>query len=293
MPRLAYVNGRYVPHRDAAVHVEDRGYQFSDGVYEVCSIKRGLMLDEQGHLDRLARSLGELRIAMPMSRAALSHVLREVVRRNRLDEGLVYIQVTRGVAKRDHAFPSPAVPPSLVVTAKPVSYRDYQAKAEKGIAVITRPDQRWARRDIKSVSLLPNVLAIQAARDVGAADTWMVDPNGYITEGTRANAWILDKNGVLITRQLSHDILHGITRKALLKVAAEQGLTVEERAFTPQEAYEAREAFITAATSMVLPVVNIDDHVIGNGAPGSVALALREGYLREAEAEAARLAASA
>lgn len=280
MSRIAYVNGRYLRHADAAVHIEDRGYQFSDGVYEVCGIRNGFFMDEVLHLERLERSLGELRIAMPLSVAALRHILREVVRRNRIANGLVYLQVTRGVAPRDHPFPAAHVPPALVVTAKRLNEARIAAAVAKGVAVATMPDLRWARRDIKSVSLLPNILAKQAAREAGAYEAWLVDADGFVTEGSSTNAWIVDREGRLVTRPASHDILNGITRRVLLEAAKAEGIEVIERPFTPQEAKSAREAFISASSAIIIPVVRIDGQPVGNAEPGSLTLRLREAYGR-------------
>jgi D-alanine transaminase len=284
MSRIAYVNGRYLPMRDAKVHIEDRGYQFSDGVYEVCEVRGGRLVDERRHLARLARSLGELRIRAPMSFKALAVVLREVVAKNRIRYGMVYLQVTRGVARRDHAFPAPEVPPSLVVTARPLNKARNEALAANGIAVISMPDNRWGRVDIKSVGLLPNVLARQAAIEQGARDAWFVDRDGAVTESASANAWIVTGAGKVVTRPPDRAILRGITRSVLFEVIKAKGLSIEERAFTLEEAYCAREAFVTAATQIVLPVVRIDGHVIGDGRPGPVATALRRAFHGFAEA---------
>lgn len=278
MSRIAYVNGRYLRHAEAAVHIEDRGYQFSDGVYEVCGVRDGMLVDEDYHLERLVRSLGELRIAMPMALPALRHVLREVVGRNGISFGLIYLQVTRGVARRDHPFPNPPVRPALVVTAKRIDPKRIAAAVEKGVGVITMPDQRWARRDIKSVSLLANILAKQAAREAGAYEAWLVDRDGFVTEGSSTNAWIIDSEGRVITRPLSADILPGVTRRVLLEAAAREGIEVIERAFTVEEARSAREAFISASTAIITPVVRIDEVAIGNGAPGSLTMRLRAAY---------------
>ncbi|MBX3492878.1 MAG: D-amino-acid transaminase [Parvibaculum sp.] len=280
MSRIAYVNGRYLRHAEAAVHIEDRGYQFSDGVYEVCGIRNGRFMDEALHLERLERSLGELRIAMPLSLAALRHILREVVRRNRISNGLVYLQVTRGVAPRDHPFPASHVPPALVVTARRLNEARIAAAVAKGVAVATMPDLRWARRDIKSVSLLPNILAKQAAREAGAYEAWLVDADGFVTEGSSTNAWIVDSEGRLVTRPASHAILNGITRRVLLETAKTEGIEVIERPFTPQEAKSAREAFISASSAIIIPVVRIDGEPVGNAEPGSLTLRLREAYGR-------------
>jgi D-alanine transaminase len=284
MSRYAYVNGRYVPFRDAQVHVEDRGYQFADSVYEVCEIRGGRLIDARRHLDRLERSLGALRIPMPMARAALLVVLREVVGRNRIGYGIVYLQITRGVARRDHAFPRPDVAPNLVVTARSFNRARNEALAERGIAVISVPDDRWGRVDIKTTGLLPNVLARQAAIDQGARDAWFVDRSGAVTEASSANAWIITAQGIVVTRRADHAILSGITRAVLFEVLKAQGLTVEERAFTLEEAYAAREAFETSASQIVMPVVSIDGRIIGNGRPGLTTEALRREYHRVAEA---------
>lgn len=278
MSRIAYVNGRYVRHAEASVHIEDRGYQFSDGVYEVCGVRDGKLMDEELHLARLERSLGELRIGLPMPMSALRHVLREVVRRNRIANGLVYFQVTRGVAPRDHPFPPAGVRPALVVTAKRLNEVRVMAAVEKGVAVVTRPDLRWARRDIKSVALLPNILAKQSAREAGAYEAWLVDGEGFVTEGSSTNAWIVDQEGRVVTRPAGPDILSGITRHVLIEAARREGIEVVERPFTVEEAKAAREAFISASSAIIIPVVRIDDTAIGNGAPGSVTLRLRQAY---------------
>ncbi len=283
MSRIAYVNGRYLPHRDAKVHVEDRGYQFSDAVYEVCEVRGGRLIDERRHIERLQRSLREIRIRLPMSIAALGVILREVVARNRIGYGIVYLQIGRGVAKRDHAFPSPAPAPSVVVTARPLNKTRNDALAAKGIAVISRPDNRWGRVDIKTVGLLPNVLARQTAIDQGARDAWFVDHDGHVTEASSANAWIVTRDGTLVTRRADHAILRGITRTVVFDEVKGQGLSIEERSFTLEEAYAAREAFITSASQIVLPVVRIDGHTIGDGKPGPVASALRREFHRYAE----------
>ena len=284
MSRVAYVNGRYLPHRAASVHVEDRGYQFADGVYEVCEVRGGRLIDERRHMERLARSLHELRIRMPMKSSSLGVVLRETSRRNRVRDGLVYLQITRGVARRDHAFPAAVTPPSVVVTARSIDVAKGEQAAANGVAVITVADNRWDRVDIKSVALLPNVLAKQAAREAGAAEAWFVDSNGYVTEGSSTNAYIVTRDGRIITRAADHGILRGITRTVLSDVAAAQGLKMEERRFTVEEAQAAREAFITSATQVVMPVVSIDGRPVGNGAPGLVATELRRDYHAHAEA---------
>jgi D-alanine transaminase len=282
MPRIAYVNGRYVPHRDAAIHIEDRGYQFADGVYEVCEVARGYIVDMKGHLDRLNRSLSELQIGWPMTRRALEVVLREMVVRNRVVNGLVYVQVTRGVAGRDFLFPADTKP-ALVVTAKKVDPALGEKRSEGGIKVITVPENRWDRVDIKSVGLLPNVLAKQKAKEAGAQEAWFVDSDGNVKEGGSSNAWIVTADGVMVTRPADHGILRGITRTTLFEVAKTLGLTVEERGFSVDEAKAAREAFISSATTIAMPVVAIDGSPVANGHPGSVVLSLRAAFFDVAE----------
>jgi D-alanine transaminase len=283
MSRIAYVNGRYLPQRAATVHIEDRGYQFSDGVYEVCEVRGGCVIDQRRHLARLKRSLGELEIALPMSETALGIVMRECMRRNRVHNGIIYLQITRGVARRDHAFPPPGTHPSVVVTARNIDFADNERAAAEGLAVITVPDNRWQRVDIKSISLLPNVLAKQAARERGAKEAWFIDGKGQVTEGSSSNAWIVTKGGKVVTRPADNGILRGITRSVLIEVIKARGLELEERPFTVEEAQGAREAFLTSASQIVMPVVRIDDRPVGNGAPGSVATALRAEFHRHAE----------
>lgn len=269
MSRIAYVNGRYVPQREASVNVEDRGYQFADGVYEVVHLNQGRFIDEDRHLGRLERSLGEIRIAMPMARSALLHVLREVAGRNRVRDGLLYMQVTRGVARRDHAFPAPGTPPSLVVTVRRIGPYPTDVDAWTARAV-THPDERWARCDIKSVGLLPNVLARQAAREQGAAEAVLVDAEGMVTEGAATSLWIVDGQGVLRTRQLDHHILPGCTRDALIALLHDEGVAFEQGAFSVEAMHGAREAFLTSATSFVKPIVAIDEQAVGEGGVGPV-----------------------
>lgn len=282
MLRIAYVNGLYQRHDHALVHVEDRGYQFADGVYEVCEVARGMIVDMTRHLDRLDRSLRELRMAWPVTRRALVVIMREVVNRNRVVNGMVYLQVTRGVSPRDHVFPA-GVPSSLVITAKRTDPSAGRRRAETGIGVITVPENRWERVDIKTVGLLPNVLARQQAKEQGAYEAWFVDPDGTVKEGAATNAWIVARDGKLVTRPAETGILRGVTRTTVIDVAAKLGLVVEERAFTVDEAKTAREAFITAATTLVMPVVAIDGAPVGNGHPGTTALALREAFFDIAE----------
>ena len=286
MSRVAYVNGTYQPHSHAVIHVEDRGLQFADGVYEVWSVFDGKLADFDGHMTRLVRSLTELRIDVPMTKAALTRVLKETVRRNRVVNGIVYLQVTRGTARRDHPFPAPGTPPSVIVTSKSVSFAKAQAQAAKGVAVITQPDIRWGRCDIKTVGLLPNVLAKQAARDRGAYEAWLVDEMGLVTEGSSTNAWIVDKNGKLRTRDTQANILKGITRTALMALIKDQGIELDERPFSVDEAKEAREAFFTAAGAFVMPAISIDGVKIGDGKPGPIATGLRASYLDLARRDA-------
>lgn len=277
MPRQAYVNGRFVPHRAASVHIEDRGYQFSDGIYEVVPVYKGIVVDEDLHLDRLDRSLGELRIDRPCSRPALKILTRELIRRNGLTNGLVYMQVTRGVAPRDHKFPKGAKP-ALVMTTRQVKPHS-EAMLNEGLKVITIPDQRWARRDIKSISLLPNVLGKQAAAEAGAYEAWQLDADGMVTEGTSSNAWIVTDDNKVITRAASHAILNGITRISLIKLIEANGYRFEERAFSVAEAKAAREAFLTSSSSFVLPVTQIDEVAIGNGHAGLLTGKIRTHYM--------------
>ena len=278
MARYAYVNGRYVDHREAHVHIEDRGYQLSDGVYEVVGVRDGRLIDETLHIDRLDRSLRELRIAWPVSRPVLGFILRELMRRNRLRDGLIYMQVTRGVARRDHAFPAGPVKPALVITTQ--HRKRAEADPGQGVAVKTMPDIRWARCDIKTVALLPNVLAKQAARESGAFEAWMVDGEGRVTEGASTNAWIVTQDDELVTRQTDQGILAGITRQTLKSIASALQLKLVERPFTLAEARKAREAFVTSATSFVTPVVKIDGEPVGDGRVGPTARRLREEYVR-------------
>ncbi len=277
MPRQAYVNGRYQPHKEAAVHIEDRGYQFADGVYEVVPVHDGILVDEDLHLDRLDRSLSELRIGAPMSRASLKLISRELMRRNGLSNGFLYMQVTRGVAPRDHKFPKGAKP-ALVMTTRQMKPHSEKVLAE-GLKVITLPDQRWDRCDIKSVSLLPNVLGKQAADDAGAYEAWQVDKKGMVTEGTSTNAWIVTGDGKVVTREATNAILNGITRISLLELIRKEGYDLEERAFSVEEAKGAREAFLTSSTSFVLPITQIDGQPVGNGHPGILTGKLRQHYI--------------
>ena len=286
MPRLAYVNGRYTPLSDAQVHVEDRGFQFADGVYEYWAVLGGKLADADGHLDRLERSLSELRIRPPMSRAALVRVLHETVRRNRFTEGSIYLQVTRGAARRDHPFPSPSVKPSVIAIARPADYAAIETRAAQGVGVLTQPDIRWGRCDIKTVGLLPNILAKQAAREAGAFEAWLVDDAGYVTEGSSTNAWIIDGEGRLRTRDTEANILRGITRHTLMRLASELQIKVVEEPFTVAEAKGAKEAFFTAASAFITPVTTIDGEPVGDGRPGPISMRLRTLYFERARQDA-------
>lgn len=276
MSRIAYVNRRYVPHRQGAVHIEDRGFQFADGVYEVIAVIAGRLVDEPQHFERLARSLAEIDIEAPVSVPALKLILREVIRRNRVRDGIVYLQITRGVAPRDHAYPA-NVEPSLVVTARRMT-RHGPDRHREGVRLISVPDIRWQRCDIKSISLLPNVLAKQRAREAGAFEAWQVDADGFVTEGASTNAWIVSAEGDLVTRAADSAILDGVTRRAVIALASEAGLPFVERAFSLEEAKSAREAFCTSTTSLVMPVVSIDGEPVGDGRPGPFSRQLAKNY---------------
>jgi len=283
MTRIIYVNGRYLPYARANVHAEDRGFQFGDAVYEVCAVRSGRLLDEERHLDRLERSLAELAIGAPAPRAALSHIMRETIRRNRVADGMVYLQVSRGAHRREFLFPGSGVEPTLVCLARSVSPAALEAKAKAGIAVVTVPDTRWARCDIKTVMLLAASLAKEQAHAAGAAEAWFVDRDGFVTEGASSNAFIVDREARLITRQIDHAILRGVTRTTLFDLLRREDLTVAERPFTVAEAKGAREAFITSATNLVMPVVRIDGDVVADGKPGRLTLKLRSEYPCAAE----------
>ena len=285
MSRIAYVNGTYQPHTGATVHIEDRGFQFADGVYEVWSVFDGKLADFDGHMTRLARSLTELRIPIPMTAQALERVLKETIRRNRVRNGIVYLQVTRGTSPRDHAFPKDT-PPSVIVTSKTIDLAKGETLAAKGAAGVTMPDIRWGRCDIKTVGLLPNVLAKQAAREKGAYECLMFDDMGLVTEGSSTNAWIVDENGKLRTRDTQANILRGITRTAILKLIEAEGIELDERPFSVDEAKRAKEVFVTAASSFVMPIVSLDGSKIADGKPGPVATRLRQVYLEQAKRDA-------
>ena len=276
MTRVVYVSGCYRHYAEAAIHAEDRGFQFGDAVYEVCEVRGGRLVDETRHMQRLARSLTELGMPQPMSTGAWSRVMRETIRRNRVRNGLVY-------APRDFLFPPDHVKPTVVCLARSVSHTRLEAGAAAGIAIKTVPDTRWARCDIKTVMLLPASLAKEAARGEGAKEAWFVDDSGHVTEGASSNAWIVDKEGRLITRPIDNAILRGVTRTTLIDLLRREGIEFVERAFTVEEARTAREAFITSATNFVMPVVRIDGRPIGNGAPGLLSLKLRAEFHSAAE----------
>ena len=280
--RIAYVNGRYLLHGQAAVHIEDRGLQLGDSIYEVTNVLAGRPVDEEAHLDRLERSLGEIGMAMPMGRAALKLVMREMIARNRIENGLLYLQVTRGAARRDHVPPAGGLRPSLIMTMRAQDMAALKSRLEKGVAVATAPDQRWARRDIKTVQLLPNLLARQAAKAKGAFEAWLVDAEGFVTEGAATNAWIVDAKGEVVTRDLSQAILPGVTRRIILEAVRDAGMTVVERKFTVEEAKTAQEAFLSSATGAAVPVVRIDGVSIGDGAPGPLTRRIHGLYARKA-----------
>lgn len=289
MPRYAYVNGRYVPHRQATTHIEDRGFQFADGVYEVVACVDGHLADERGHLDRLERSLKELKISMPAPRKTMSHIMREVLRRNRFSNAALYIQVTRGVWKRDFAFPPANLKPSLIMTARPFKFADNPSR-KTGLKAITVPDIRWKRPDIKTTSLLAQAMAKQEALSKGAQEAWLVDEKGYVTEGSSNNAWIVTDKGVLVTRPATNEILRGVTRTALLTL---KDVKFEERGFKPAEAYKAQEAFTSSATALIMPIVELDGRKIGNGKPGPVTMRLYEAYMDYVRSRKAQVAWSA
>ncbi|NVJ91054.1 MAG: D-amino-acid transaminase [Methylocystaceae bacterium] len=266
MSRFAYVNGTYARHEEASVHIEDRGFQFADGIYEVIYLYKGRLIDTEAHLDRMERSLREIHMDMPMSRRAMMPIIKELIRRNRLRTGLIYMQVTRGSSKRDFIFPEDTVP-TLVITARRGAAFDPN-KSLQGMKVMTMEDMRWARCDIKTTALLPASMCKQVALDAGYSDAWLVNKEGFVTEGTSNNAWIVNAEGKLQTRPPSHEILNGITRKSIIELAQKEGIEIVEKPFTVEEAYNAREAFVTSASACVKPVTQIDDKVIANGAVG-------------------------
>jgi len=283
--RVAYVNGRYLPHSAAGVHIEDRALQLGDGIYEVAAISGGKMIDLEEHLDRLERSLGEIGMDMPMGRAALKLVMREMMTRNRVRDGLLYLQVSRGAVRRDHPIPDMVPRPTLIMTVRPQDPAIVKKKLTDGIGVISRPDERWARRDIKTVQLLPNLLAKTEARKAGAYEAWFVDNDGFVTEGASTTAWIVDKDGHVVTRQLSHDVLPGVTRRVIIEAAADGQLAIVERKFTVEEARGAREAFLSSASGAAIPVVKIDGKAIGDGTPGPLTRRIQALYAQKAGIE--------
>lgn len=281
MSRIAYANGAYLNHKLAAVSIDDRGFQFADGVYEVCPVSGSEIVDMELHFERLERSLAELQIPWPVARKAMAVIIREVVARNKVEHGLVYLQVTRGVAPRDHAVPD-VIKPSLVVTAHGIVFDQLEKVAAKGVRVITIPDIRWQRRDIKSLALLPNVLARTEAKDQGASEAWMVDSDGMITEGSSTNAWIVTDQGEIVTRPTGNDILSGITRMNILDLAREANIPVIERPFSVAEAEQAAEAFLTSSTRFCFGVIKVNASTIGDGTPGPITMEIRRLLLRDA-----------
>ena len=285
MSRIVYVNGRFVPESEAHVSIFDRGFLFGDGVYEVSSVLDRGLVDNSAHLARLERSLGELGMALPATPDEIVRAQKELIARNDLDEGTIYLQITRGPADRDFAYPAEPKP-TLVMFTQKKSILD-NPLAARGITVVTVPDLRWRRRDIKTVGLLAASMAKQAALDAGADDAWMVE-DGVVTEGSSNNAYIVTGDGVVVTRHLGSEILHGITRAAVLRLSREHQIAVEERAFTVDEAKSAAEAFITSASSFVIPVTGIDGETIGDGRPGAITTRLREIYIESARASVDR-----
>ena len=283
--RIAYVNGRYLPHGAAGVHIEDRALQLGDGIYEVAAISGGKMIDLEEHLDRLERSLREIGMDMPMGREALKLVMREMMVRNRVRDGLLYLQVSRGAVRRDHPIPDTVPRPTLIMTVRFQDPVAVKKKLTDGVGVISRPDQRWARRDIKTVQLLPNLLAKTEARKARAYEAWLIDNDGFVTEGASTTAWIVDAEGHIVTRQLSHDILPGVTRRVIMEAAAGGQLAITERKFTVAEALKAREAFLSSASGAAIPVVKIDGKVIGDGTPGPLTRRIQALYAQKAGME--------
>jgi D-alanine transaminase len=276
--RIAYVDGCYVRHGRAGVHIEDRGLQLGDSVYEVCRIANGRIHDEEEHLDRLERSLGEIEMAMPMGRGPLKSVMTEIARRNAMRDGLLYLQITRGALRRDHPIPRPAPKPTLILTVHPVDPAAVARRHAEGVAIITCPDERWGRCDIKTTQLLANLLAKTAARRAGVFEAWLVDRDGFVTEGASTTAWIVDRQGRIVTRDLSRAILPGVTRRVILEAAAAAQLPIVERRFTPEEAASAREAFLTSAAGGAVPIVAVDGRNVGDGTPGSMTRRVMELY---------------
>lgn len=278
MPRLAYVNGHYRPLSRAQISIQDRGFQFADSVYEVIGARFGIFLDYDLHMDRLNRSLASIALALPVTRRVFDHLLRETMRRNQLKDGLVYIQISRGAAPRDHAFPGPDTAPTLVIIAKPYDWSAADRRSSRGIAVVTSPDLRWKRCDIKATALLANVLAKEDAHQRGAGEVWFLDDAGMVTEGASSNAWIVDRAGTAITHPLNSEILDGITRHRFMALIREAGIRVEEKKFSLAEALSAREAFTTSATNIGTAVLTLNGQIIGNGEPGALSTQIRKLY---------------
>ena len=278
MTRISYVNGRYLPTRAAHISIEDRGFQFADAIYEVVGIREGVLLDRDGHVARLYRSLDALQISPPLERSSLLVIVSEIIRRNRLTTGYVYIQISRGAAPRDHLFPSPEIAPTITISASRLDPSNLEKRGREGVKIQTMPDQRWARCDIKSTNLLANVLAKEAARAAGAQEAWFLDEQGCVREGAASNAWIIDSDGRLRTAPLSPHILAGVTRETLMDLARQRQVPIDETAFTPDEALRAREAFISSASNGPVPVIAINGQPIGDGKPGLTTLALRDAY---------------
>ena len=277
MSRIAYVNGAYQSMADAMVNIEDRGYQFADGVYEGILVYKGALIDLDPHIERLWRSLGELQMAAPMGKGPLGFVIREVVRRNRVQNGFVYLQITRGVAPRDHAFPEFSIP-ALTITCKRLNSDAIEQRARKGVAASSQPDMRWGRCDVKSISLLPNILAKQAAREVGAFEAILIDDDGLVSEGSSTNIWMVSTSGELITRSTDDNILPGITRASIKPLCAAHQISFTERAFTLEEAMDAREMFLTSSTAGAMPIVTLDGCMVGDGKVGPVSLKMIDIY---------------
>ncbi|MGB1255269.1 MAG: D-amino-acid transaminase [Thiolinea sp.] len=280
MSRIVYVNGEFLPEAEAKISVFDRGFLFADGVYEVSSVLQGKLIDNDGHMVRLHRSMDELEMKAPASDDEILQAQQELIQRNNIEEGLVYLQVTRGAADRDFAYPAADTPSSLVMFTQSKTLID-SPQAKNGIKIASIPDIRWKRRDIKTVGLLAPSMGKMQAKKAGADDAWMVE-EGYVTEGTSNNAYIITQDNVLVTRHVGNEILNGITRRAVLKLAEKTELTIEERSFTLEEAYAAKEAFVTSATTFVWPVTEIDGHAVADGKPGEFAAKLRELYIEEA-----------
>ncbi len=287
MSRIAYVNGRYIRHNIAALHIEDRATQFSDGVYEVFAVHRGKLLDAEMHYERLERSLKELRMDVPISRRSLSLVIENLVFRNRVEEGICYLQISRGIAPRNHAFPVKNRQ-SIVLTTRRSDPSPGQA-GRNGVKVITLPDQRWGRRDIKSVSLLPNILAKEQAVKEGAFEAWLIKENGTITEGSHSNAWLINSLGQIITHPANQEILDGITRKRIIEIICREGMEIVESGFNVDELPAARETFLTSTSSFVVPVTQINEIMVSNGEPGPITMRIRDLYLQSIDESIIRI----